>query len=163
MKFKTEYRFTDYYHNKVFLSFEDHPFSTSPKHVITLCFYKGKWLLTNHKSRGLEFPGGKVEPGETAEEAAIREVFEETGGVVKDLNYVGQYRVDGKREEVIKNVYFATIEELKKQPTYFETLGPVLLEKIPSDVRRNRDFSFIMKDGVVFYSLQYVKKKYLSA
>ncbi len=75
--------FKDYYNNKVQLSFLDHPFSKNPKHVWIICRYKDKWLLTDHKERGIEFPGGKVEPGETAGQAAIREVMEETGATVK--------------------------------------------------------------------------------
>ena len=31
------------------------------------------------------FPGGKIEPGETPEEAAKREVFEETNLIIEDL------------------------------------------------------------------------------
>ena len=77
--------FLDYYQNEVKLSFLDHPFSASPKHVWVICSYQNKWLLTKHKERGYEFPGGKVEPGETPEEAAIREVKEETGGLVDNL------------------------------------------------------------------------------
>ena len=34
---------------------------------------RDQWLLTHHLRRGLEFPGGKVELGETPEEAAVRE------------------------------------------------------------------------------------------
>ncbi|RLL46467.1 nucleoside triphosphatase YtkD [Oceanobacillus piezotolerans] len=145
--------FRDYYNNEVKLSFEDHPFSENPKHVLVICRFQNKWLLTKHKGRGLEFPGGKVEAGETAEQAAVREVMEETGGTVKELHYIGQYYVDGKSDYVIKNVYFANVEKLESQLTYYETDGPHLLDKIPKNIRYNNKFSFIMKDGVLEYCL----------
>lgn len=139
----------------------DHPFSKSPKHVWIICKYKDKWLLTKHKERGLEFPGGKVEIGETATQGAIREIKEETGGIIDQIHYIGQYFVAGKRDQVIKNVYFAEIKELTKQPTYFETDGPVLLMEIPQNVKHNKLFSFIMKDDVLFHSMQQINEKYL--
>lgn len=151
------YSFTDFYHNKVYLSFEREPYSKCPKHVWVISRYEGKWLLTHHKTRGLEFPGGKVEPGETAEEAAVREVMEETGAVVKNLHYVAQYYVDGKSDTIIKNVYFAHIEKLEKQETYFETYGPKLLRSIPDNVKDNNQFSFMMKDEVLQLSLTHVQ------
>lgn len=160
MNNKEQFRFTDFYRNEVIFSFEDHPFSKNPKHVLTICHYKDKWLLTKHKSRGLEFPGGNVENDETAKEAAVREVLEETGGIVKDLHYIGQYNVNGKKERIIKNVYFATIDSLKEQETYFETEGPVLVDEIPKNVRNNRKYSFIMKDDVITFSLEYIRKKF---
>lgn len=154
--------FRDYYNNEVKLTFEDHYFSKEPKHVWVICHYQQKWLLTNHKDRGMEFPGGKVEEGETAEQAAVREVKEETGGVVEQLSYVGQYYVTGKGGNVIKNVYYATIHELVDQPTYFETHGPVLLKKVPDNVRSNPQFSFIMKDDVLPMCMKKINKLYFT-
>src|SRR5690606_9944935 len=118
------------------------------------------WLLTEHRSRGLEFPGGKVEEGETAEEAAIREVMEETGGVVKKLYYIAQYFVTGRSGTIIKNVYYAPIETLKEQPTYYETNGPVLLNEIPENIKEKNRFSFMMKDDVLSRCLRHVKKHF---
>ncbi|WP_419178074.1 RNA deprotection pyrophosphohydrolase [Litchfieldia alkalitelluris] len=154
--------FTDYYNNKVNFSTEDHPFSKEPKHVWVICRLGSDWLLTRHSSRGIEFPGGKVEVGETAEEAAIREVYEETGGKVKDLFYIGQYKVEGKTEVVIKNVYYALIGDLIEKSDYHETEGPLLLNSLPANIRSKNNYSFIMKDDVLELSLTEVMKRYLS-
>lgn len=151
--------FQDYYQNQVRLSFEDHPFSDDPKHVWVICRYQGQWLLTQHKERGIEFPGGKVEEGESAKEAAVREVDEETGGQIESIYYIGQYFVDGKGGEVIKNIYFANIKELTKHPHFFETRGPVLLEKLPSAIHGKDEYSFMMKDHVLVKSLEFIQKQ----
>ncbi|WP_047979673.1 RNA deprotection pyrophosphohydrolase [Ornithinibacillus contaminans] len=149
--------FRDYYNNEIQLSFQDHPFSGNPKNVWVICRYNNQWLLTKHKDRGLEFPGGKIELGETPEQAAHREVMEETGGVITKLHYLGQYHVAGKANQVVKNVYFAEVGSLPKQETYYETEGPVLLDSIPKDVKYHKGYSFIMKDDVLTHCLKKVK------
>ncbi|MBB6453395.1 8-oxo-dGTP diphosphatase [Salirhabdus euzebyi] len=154
-------KFKDFYHNEVTLSFTKNPFSADPKHVWVITKFADKWLLTKHKDRGMEFPGGKVEEGETPEEAAEREVFEETGGIVEDLTYLGQYYVDGKGGAVIKNVYFAKVNQLVKQRNYYETEGPVLLSDLPQNLTDIPSFSFMMKDGVLVNSLQFLEKAQL--
>src|SRR4030088_195708 len=58
----------------------------------------GRLLLirrANEPHRGLwSLPGGRVEPGETTEEAIVREVREETGLVVSAGAVVGRVRID---------------------------------------------------------------------
>jgi len=46
------------------------------------------WLMVRHNVRGWELPGGKIQNGETVENAAIRELYEETGlqGELMGLN-----------------------------------------------------------------------------
>ncbi|SDO12579.1 RNA deprotection pyrophosphohydrolase [Alkalicoccus daliensis] len=154
--------FQDYYHNQVRFSAADHPYSREPKHVWVVCRYKKDWLLTKHPSRGIEFPGGKVEIGETAQEAAEREVYEETGGVAERLHYIGQYKVAGKSETVIKNVYFAEIRKIEDKNSYHETLGPVLMRNLPSKLKSSSEYSFIMKDEVLPLSLKEIDRRFFN-
>jgi len=155
-----EYHFIDYYGNKVNLSFDDHPYSDEPKHVWVIARYQDKWLLTKHLYRGIEFPGGKVEVGESAKEAAIREVKEETGGNVSFLQYIGQYQVTGKEKVIVKNIYYAVIDILEKQAHYFETVGPILLDMIPLNIKRDKQFSFMMRDDVLSYSMRQINNQF---
>lgn len=37
------------------------------------------WIMVRHKNRGWELPGGNIRRDESVEEAALRELFEETG------------------------------------------------------------------------------------
>ncbi|AKO94496.1 RNA deprotection pyrophosphohydrolase [Priestia filamentosa] len=153
------YTFKDSYQNQVFLSFNKHAFSKNPKHVWVVCRFEGQWLLTDHSTRGMEFPGGKVEQGETPAEAARREVMEETGGVVTGLHYLGQYKVCSRQRIIIKNIYFASIPEIKKRDDYLETKGPVLVRELPKDIKNHEEYSFIMKDDVLQHVLTEMRRQ----
>jgi len=71
-----------------------HPFDTLHplKFVVVCSFYQGNYMLSRHKKRDTwETQGGHIEPGETALDAAKRELFEESGVTDADLTPVCDY------------------------------------------------------------------------
>ena len=50
---------------------------------------KDEVLLLESPNRGWEYPGGMVEPGETLQDALIREIKEETGADVEITGFIG--------------------------------------------------------------------------
>lgn len=80
--------------------------------LTTMCavLRKGEVLCINRRKtwRGYAFPGGHLENGESFSECAKREVFEETGLIIKELKPVGMthfFNTDtGKRLMVVNFV-----------------------------------------------------------
>ncbi|RRN71989.1 nucleoside triphosphatase YtkD [Peribacillus simplex] len=133
------------------VEFSEDPVFGESWHVFVLSRYKGRWVLTKHRERGLEFPGGKREAGESIEETAIREVYEETGGLVGELLFLGQYKVHDPVKPIVKSIFYANLREVKKKEDYLETDGPIFLEVLPAVL--GEEFSFIMKDEIVPLSI----------
>jgi ADP-ribose pyrophosphatase YjhB (NUDIX family) len=66
---------------------------------------EGKLLLVHIDGRGWSIPGGHLERGETPEEAARREVFEEAGAEVGDLALIGYQHLQCFGEKPDKYFY----------------------------------------------------------
>lgn len=150
--------FYDFYGNEVKWNDEQGLFEETAAHVFVICSYDGKWLLTKHPKRGIEFPGGKVEENESPVQAAMREVHEETGGITGEILPLGEYKVEGGAATIIKAVYYAKVISMQDKMDYMETDGPVLLDQLPDDYQTSPEYSFIMKDQVVPYSLDQLSK-----
>lgn len=68
--------------------------------VMIFLFDRGRLIMSRHPHRAWEFPGGKIEPGESPEEAAWRETIEEIGATLKNVRPIGFQTVlarDGSR------------------------------------------------------------------
>ncbi|NRD76232.1 nucleoside triphosphatase YtkD [Bacillus sp. BRMEA1] len=140
------------------LSFSKHAFSEKANHVLVICQYGDCWVLTRHKVRGLEFPGGKCEPGETLEEAARREVYEETGAILDDLQFLAEYKVSGETGAFVKSVFWGRVNTIEQTKSYHETNGPDVVQGDLSRVRFDKEYSFIMKDQVIEECLKYINE-----
>jgi 8-oxo-dGTP diphosphatase len=83
-------------------------------YVVICCRYKAQWVFARHRDRiTWEIPGGHIEPGENPDEAAERELREETGAVEYDLWPVCNYSVENQLGKGYGRLYFASIHELK--------------------------------------------------
>lgn len=145
--------FTDYEGRRVTL---ENSYVDNTKHVLIFPKYNGQFLLTNHKTRGFEFPGGKVDEGESLVEGAQRELYEETGGLVGDLHFVGTYTVHDGDDTFSKAAFCCNIDRLDELKDYFETHGPRLvndIDEIEEDAK-----SVLLKDECVVYLYNQVKE-----
>ncbi|MCQ4950982.1 NUDIX domain-containing protein, partial [Bittarella massiliensis] len=62
------------------VTFAEPPSPGDVRFAVVAARHRGRWVLCKHRRRGtLELPGGHREPGENPEQAARRELWEETG------------------------------------------------------------------------------------
>lgn len=77
----------------------------------------GKYLLSRHRERSTwETQGGHIEPGETALDAAKRELYEESGVREAKLCPVCDYLGVNPPRQANGTVYLAVVEELGELP-----------------------------------------------
>lgn len=106
----------------------------SYKSVLVFIRENKKWLMVRNKFRSWEFPGGHKEENETKFETAKREAFEEAGVDIRNLKYVGYYRLASGHTTLIVT---AEVEKFHEIPEEFETAERKFVSEFPQSLSFN--------------------------
>lgn len=115
-----------------------YPFGTlkTYDYVVMLSRYEGKYLLSRHKGRTTwELQGGHIEPGETADEAAKRELYEESGTDSFEIEPLCDYcgEEPGRNNYGKGKVYAVEIKHIGEMPVS-EMAEIRLFDSIPDEL-----------------------------
>ena len=100
------------------------------RRVICVCKYHDKYVFSYNKKRnGWEIPGGHIEDGETWEDAAKREMYEETGATNIKVTPVCVYKIS-----TFGLLCFCEILEMKELPEEYEMSKIMLAKELPSNL-----------------------------
>jgi 8-oxo-dGTP diphosphatase len=103
-------------------------------YVVIAAREKGKWVFVRHRDRSTwEMPAGHIEAGENADQAAEREMREETGATKFSLEYLCDYQVTVNEKTESGRLYVAEIHERESLLEY--EIGEVrLASDLPSSL-----------------------------
>lgn len=130
------------------------------KKVLTLCIiHQDSKILLGMKKKGFGEGrwngfGGKVEEGETIEQAALREVHEEAGIKALDLNKVGIIDFEFENDPKILEVHIFSATKFSGEPVESDEMKPqwFSVDKIPYDQMWSDDIYWLplLLQGIKF-------------
>jgi len=83
-----------------------------PSFALMIALYDSKILISNIAERGWCIPSGKIEQGETPENAAIRESLEEGFVSINPPLYLGYYELHSPNDLKFAPLFFAEVQEV---------------------------------------------------
>ena len=98
--------------------------------VVCVSKYKDKYVFSyNKKWNGWEIPGGHIEEGETWEEAAKREMYEETGAIKINVEPICVYKIS-----TFGLLCYCEILELEELPKESEMEKIMFSDSLPDNL-----------------------------
>ena len=108
--------------------------------------YLGKWIFVRHRKRTTwEIAGGHIEAGEEPHEAASRELIEETGARVFDIECIATYSVTIRKSTGWGRLYLAYVHEVGPIPDDSEIAEATLRETLPENLTHPDIQPFLFK------------------
>jgi len=103
-------------------------------YVVIAAREEGRWVFVRHRDRmSWEMPAGHIEPGENPDQAARRELYEETGALRSRIRHLADYQVSRARVTGFGRLYMAEIEE-REAGLKYETAELLLCEDLPGNL-----------------------------
>lgn len=147
------------------VSFPKEAAAETIKYAVIVARKDGKWLFCRHRDRDtLECPGGHREAGETAVQAARRELYEETGAIDYVLKEIGPYRAThfGGGSSV-GMLYYADVERLAPIPAGSEIAEVFLLDELPARWTYPEIQPYLLEKACPGYRPQLLPRHYTAA
>lgn len=98
--------------------------------VVCVSKYNGKYVFCyNKKRKGWEIPGGHIEEGENWQEAAKREMYEETGATKVELTPISVYKISS-----YALLCYCEILEMEDLPDEYEMDKIIFSDTLPDNL-----------------------------
>ena len=121
--------------DKIRVSFCDEIADEQCTYVVIIAMSAGHLVFCRHGERSTwEFPGGHIEPGESADAAARRELNEETGATQFDIRKVGGYGVSRNGEAPSYGMLFTADVSAFGDDLHMEIKEICLRDELPEEM-----------------------------
>ena len=109
--------------------------------VMCVCKYGNKYVFSyNQKRKGWEIPGGHIEEGETWQEAAKREMYEETGATKIEVEPICIYKIS-----TFGLLCYCNILEMGELPKEYEMEKVLLSDILPDNLTYTDTYELFFK------------------
>lgn len=130
------------------------------KYVVVVTEYDGNLVFCKHNKRGsYDIPGGHIESGESAEDAAIRELYEETGikniSAISDIGTYYARSISNEDDGAYGEIFFVQAKELPEKPPCDFEMNETKLFSLSTDKNTFTNYPTLMTHPGIYPIILY--------